>query len=609
MVRAGALLKDNPTGRVLAQLKFASLSNQNIKAVSVKIYPLDTQDKPLGDPVEYTYLDLNVTYAHEFGSKVPVFLPDPASRAFRVELTKVVFDSNSEWSGEGTALSSVSRQDVLEAVIAEAELRSQFSREFGNSCRYAPRRVMGLKQCACGALDAEDEKYCHSCGAAYDKLLPIDKEALKEKLEKYNQEQAEAAARAAEEAAKNKALAIKCAKIGIPILAAFIIINSIVSSNNKKREAYEAAAALAQKGKYIEAAEGFDALGKYKDSKDKAIEALFDYGKRGIDKRDYSKVSTAINNLSSRPGAEDEIEALRTMTLDSKYEDASAFLAAGELNEAKNLFQELGDYKDSAEHLSRFGTADVLTQVKTGTYVDTYNYDVRGVLMSVDRKASAKNASSYTISYGYKKDRINAAVKKFSNKATESSYYDDHGNLTRTVSINGTGRTETVYTNEYSESGALIKKTVEITYYLKDKPSDVSASIPTWEEYTYDEAGNPLHYSAKNVNTSGVLLSKTEISYNQDETGKSVESSYVYTVINVKTNKETETKYRYTYAYDDKGNIVHETKFNEAGRPITETKRVFSYDNKGRITKIESTTGKNKSVETYTYTLLTTYNK
>ncbi len=609
MVRAGALLKDNPTGRVLAQMKFASLSSNRIKAVTVKIYPLDTQDKPLGEPVEYTYLDLDIPYAREFGSKVPVFLPDSATRAFRVELLKVVFDSNSEWSGEGTVLSAISHQDVLESVIGDPDLRSQFNREFGNSCRYAPRKVLGLKQCACGALDAEDEQYCHSCGAAYEKLLPIDTDALKENLEKYNQEQAEAAAREAEQAAKNKALAIKCLKIGIPIFAAFIIINSIVSSNNKKREAYEAATALAQKGKYIEAAESFDALGKYKDSKDKAVEALFDFGKRSVEKRDYSKVSTAINNLSGRPGSEDEVETLRTMILDSKYADATALLNSGELDEAKNLFLELRDYKDSAEHLSRFGTVDVLTQVKTDTYTDTYNYDVRGVLMSVDRKASVKNGVSYTMSYGYKKDKINAAVKKFAKStATESSYYDDHGNLTLITYFSGNNKTETLYTNEYSESGALIKKTVEKSYYQNNKPVS-NTSVPTWEEFTYDEAGNPLHYSAKTVNATDVLLNYTEVSYTRDESGKSVASTYVYTVINTKTNKETKTEYHYTYAYDDKGNIVRETKLNDADRPITETKRTFTYDNQGRITSVESVAGKTKSVETYTYSILTTYRK
>lgn len=610
MVRAGALLKDNPTGRVLAQLKFQSLSADRIKAVTVMIFPLDTQNNPLGDGVEYTYLDLNVSYAQEFGAKVPVFLPDPATRAFRVELSKVVFDSNSAWSGEGMNLTEVPRQNTLDFVIGEPELRDQFNREFGNSCRYAPRKVLGLKQCACGTLDIEDEKYCHGCGALYEKLFPIDEVLLKENLEKYEKEQAEAAERAAEEAARNKALAIKCLKIGIPIIVAFFIINSIVTSNNKKREAYEAAAALAQNGKYIDAAEAFDALGKYKDSADLAVQALFDYGKANIEKRDYSKVSTAINNLSGRSGSEDEIEALAGMIQNSKYTDASAYLKSGELDEAKALFAELGDYKNSAEQLSRFGTVDVLTQVKTDTYTDTYNYDTRGVLMSVDHKASVKNGASYTMSYGYKKDQINAAVKKYAkSNASESSYYDDHGNLTLVAYFSGNNKTEIRYTNEYSEQGNLIKKIVNTVYYQNDKPVNNPSGVPTWEEFTYDEAGNPLHYSAKTVNATDVLLNYTEISYTQDESGKSVEADYVYTAINSKTKKETETKYRYTYAYDEKGNIIRETKLNEAGRPITETNRTFTYDNQGRITKVESTTGKNKSAEIYTYSILTTYKK
>lgn len=610
MVRAGALLKDTASGRVLAQFKFASLSNKSIKAVTVKVFPLDTQEKPLGDAVSYTYLDLDIRYGMEFGAKVPVFLPDKDTRAMCVEISKVVFEYNSEWVGEGVTLSAIPHQDVLESVLGDVHLREQFNRELGNACRYAPRSIMGIKQCACGAFCADDAERCHKCSAPFNRLFPIDEVSLQENYDKHVRDEQEAAARAAEQAAKEKALVIKWLKISVPMLIAVFILSSVIKSNNRKREAYEAASALAQKGKYMDAVDAFDALGKYKDSRDKAVEVLYTYGKNSVEKHDYEKAETVIEKLDGRPNSEDEISVLRESILESKYVSAVSALDAGKLDDAKNIFYELGDYKDSAEHSARFSSVNMLTQVKTGTYTDTYNYDARGVLMSVDRKASAKNVYSFTISYGYKQGKINATVKKFSGStATENSYYDEHENLTRVAYTSGKNRNESLYTNEYSESGALIKKTVVATYYQNDKPVNNPSGVPTWEEYTYDEAGNPLHYSAKTVNTSDVLLNTTEITYTQDESGKSVASVYVYTIINAKTNKESKTEYHYTYAYDTKGNIVRETKLNDADRPITETTRNFSYDSQGRITKVESTTGKNKSTETYTYSVLTTYNK
>ena len=41
IILAGALLKDNQTGRVLAQLKFKNVGTKSVKAVKVSVTPLD----------------------------------------------------------------------------------------------------------------------------------------------------------------------------------------------------------------------------------------------------------------------------------------------------------------------------------------------------------------------------------------------------------------------------------------------------------------------------------------------------------------------------------------------------------------------------------------
>ena len=47
IIAAGALLKDNQTGNVLAQLKLQNICNQIIKAATVRIFPMDTVTKRL----------------------------------------------------------------------------------------------------------------------------------------------------------------------------------------------------------------------------------------------------------------------------------------------------------------------------------------------------------------------------------------------------------------------------------------------------------------------------------------------------------------------------------------------------------------------------------
>lgn len=71
IISAGALLKDNVKGRVLVHLKIRSISPKTIKAVKVKVYPLDTVNKPLGEDVVFEYLLISVlNETKNLGSKL-----------------------------------------------------------------------------------------------------------------------------------------------------------------------------------------------------------------------------------------------------------------------------------------------------------------------------------------------------------------------------------------------------------------------------------------------------------------------------------------------------------------------------------------------------------
>ena len=85
LIAAGALLKDNQTGKALAQIKFKSISEKQIKAVKVGISAFDVSGKELEGVSEYQYLDLNVGRNAEFGQKQAVTLPDAVTRSFKVK--------------------------------------------------------------------------------------------------------------------------------------------------------------------------------------------------------------------------------------------------------------------------------------------------------------------------------------------------------------------------------------------------------------------------------------------------------------------------------------------------------------------------------------------
>ena len=98
VIRAGALLKDSQTGKMIAQLKFQSVSEKTISYLKIAISQLDAVNNPLGEPVAFEYLDLSVGYRKEFGSKKPLPLPNASARGFVVGVSTVGFADGSVWT-------------------------------------------------------------------------------------------------------------------------------------------------------------------------------------------------------------------------------------------------------------------------------------------------------------------------------------------------------------------------------------------------------------------------------------------------------------------------------------------------------------------------------
>ena len=181
VIAAGALLKDNQTGRVLAQLKLRSIADKKIKAATVVIRPVDTAGEALGGEVTHQYLDLSARRDGEFGQKEPVVMPDASTRGFSAELTEVIFEDNTKWQGTTEPWSPLKPSDTVEQICrGDAELMKQFRMKYGERSRVAFARDRDLWRCTCGALNHEDENTCHVCSVAAAKLAePVDLASLK----------------------------------------------------------------------------------------------------------------------------------------------------------------------------------------------------------------------------------------------------------------------------------------------------------------------------------------------------------------------------------------------------------------------------------------------
>lgn len=163
------------------------------------------------------------------------------------------------------------------------------------------------------------------------------------------------------------------------ILTGFIVYSIIiiaVSANiGKKNEAdyIEADTALAE-GKYSDAKILFDALGEYKDSKDKAETA-----QKGIeDKAVYNtaleqekkgEFESAIEKLSTISGFEDSEEQIKRIT----YEAGCKYYDDGDLETARKYFLQIEDYEESKEYIKRINIK-LADSTARAAYGEAMNY-------------------------------------------------------------------------------------------------------------------------------------------------------------------------------------------------------------------------------------------
>ena len=335
LLAAGALLKDTQSGKLIAQLKLKAIGAKAIRAATVRLVPLDSADRPLGEALSYDYLDLNAERDAEFGAKNPIPLPQSSARAFTAAVTEVIFADKSTWTGPETPWEPLAAAETPEQALKDAELAKQYRLRFGADTVRMPAAEKDLWFCACGAVNGQAEENCHSCGKARGELLALDPEELKAARDRRLAEE-----RAAREAAEKKAAAERAAArvkakktkktlaITLPILlllVGFFLTTKVLIPNSRYNKALE----LAEAGQYEEAIAAFEALGDYKDAPAQILLTR--------------EAQTEARNAEA-------------------YANAAALAEAGQYEEAITAFEALGDYRDSAERLlqARYARAEAL---------------------------------------------------------------------------------------------------------------------------------------------------------------------------------------------------------------------------------------------------------
>lgn len=380
IVSAGNLLKDNQTGKVLAQLKIKNIAAKPLKAATVLIHPQDAAGKPMADDTQQKYLDLTAKTGEEFGQKTAVFLPDVSARGFSVEVTQAVFADNSTWEGTAAPWESLPPAESLNSKLGDAELLKQYQIRFGGKCEAVPQVNKDLWRCACGTWNKGEK--CYACENDKKALLSLDLDALKAERdarlskEKAEGEAKEVADKMAAEAAAEKAK--KMLAVVLPLIAvcaaALLIITRVVIPNSN----YNKAKTLFDAGQYEEAISVFEALNGYKDSEDQLTAAR---------NAKADEEHAAAEAQKERENEENYQKAL-SLIFDS-YQDNDT--------DAYNIFIRLGEYKDANSYVAQF--KKVLLSSKTPWWSADYHYDSAGKLILAYEHINETNWDQYEYSY------------------------------------------------------------------------------------------------------------------------------------------------------------------------------------------------------------------
>ena len=267
IIAAGALLKDNQTGWVVAQLKLRNISPKTIKAATVCLFPMNTAGQPLGDAVRYEYLDLSSTRDTDFGSKSAIPMPDKTTRYFSAAVVEVIFTDNSVWNANDAAWETLKSPEDLTSRL-DSEMVKQFRIEYGSGAKNFLLEQKDLWYCVCGTVNHREEKACHSCRKAICDLRGIDLDALEEHKEQRVAREREQAAR---ETAVAREKARKIKKIALPIVAVVVVflllLNPVIIPSVK----YWDAEMLSNRGETAKAAIAFDKLGSFRDSRQRSF--------------------------------------------------------------------------------------------------------------------------------------------------------------------------------------------------------------------------------------------------------------------------------------------------------------------------------------------------
>lgn len=193
VLAAGVVLEDTRIPRLVAQLKWKSIDEKPLTALTVSVQC--PQGNGGSGQTLFTYSDLHITRGQTFGVYTAIVLPQGSAPRMDVRVLSAAFADGTVWTApEDAVWTPLPAFTSLAKTVADPELLALSVALPKN--RYTFWSGQGLWYCSCGAVNHDREAMCHRCGCRREDAASL---ATANGLQLVQRRRTEEAARLAQE--------------------------------------------------------------------------------------------------------------------------------------------------------------------------------------------------------------------------------------------------------------------------------------------------------------------------------------------------------------------------------------------------------------------------
>lgn len=343
LLRHYGIVKDLNNNESKVSMIFRQYAGEKIRSVLMDLHCLDAENNETAVCENVLLIDLQGEPSVDRVGSLRTALPDPDCKAVRVSIKHVVYENGGSESirEDGEILPA---PVPLESRFEDPLLAQQYARETTPKAKWVPFAEKTVRFCCCGACFGEETERCPACGTAFAEAVErLEPAPLREALAAFQAAEAERAAQLAEQQAEEQRRIEEAQRL---------------SEERARQKAEEIAAAEAERKKKKSrrtkiivgsVVGGVAAVGLTVASILFFIPLLrYTLAKKNVENGEFDK---AIETFEALDGFRDSEE----LAVEAKYQKA-VFLAENErYAEARTVFEELGDYEDSAKRANTCG--------------------------------------------------------------------------------------------------------------------------------------------------------------------------------------------------------------------------------------------------------------